>query len=85
MEQGTYELYLPKEDAVIQVVVHSGEYWDGDNFILRKDALIEAHQKDDLPKILKIASKLNAQDDTATYQVDVDNARETTRLHAVAF
>jgi hypothetical protein len=41
LQEGTYKLKIKKVGKTITIVVHRGQYWDNDSFILKRNCLFE--------------------------------------------
>lgn len=84
LEAGSYELSLPKTGEVIQVVVHKGQYWETDSFILKKRCLLENRQAQ---KIFFVKKTEVSQQEGGKSEVKIhlENSGSETRVHAFAF
>lgn len=81
LKAGTYFLSVGF-GTVIDLNVHSGKYWDSEDFIITRDKIIE--NKKSAQKILSIAD-LKVSEEQDEVLIKIQNADKSTRLHIYAY
>eukprot|EP00347_Sterkiella_histriomuscorum_P022623 403337784 len=84
LSDGTYQLFLKDQNHKIVLIVHKGQFWEGDSFILKRNCLFENKTNAKMVKIEKVLIEESKDEIKKEVVIKLEDSTKYTRVHIQA-